>query len=196
MTTTTAQSFCIEVGIRPDRTDVLAARLADEAREAGWDLVCGLQTRKGYSFRIHGDEDAARRLADELLSDRVMNTVRVYRPSDDPRGESERRLEVVRRPGVMDPAAQSIQRAATSLGLAVEDVRSWQLYMLPNGTGWAGDQLERVAEHADGLRVADVTRLYTTEAGNEDLLQRAVSVAALPESWRGYFEDQLEKLRG
>jgi MOSC domain-containing protein YiiM len=59
----------------------------------------------------------------------------------------------------------------------------------------AGDQLERLAEHPDGLSVADVTRLYTTEKTNVDLLRKAISVLALPESWRGYFEHQLEKLR-
>ena len=42
---------------RPDRTDVLAARLAREAREAGWDQAGSLQTAKGYSLRIEGDQD-------------------------------------------------------------------------------------------------------------------------------------------
>jgi phosphoribosylformylglycinamidine synthase len=143
LTTTTAQSFCIEVGIRADRTDVLAARLRDEAREAGWDLGTGLATRKGYAFRLEGDEADARRLAEELLSDPVMNTVRIYRPEDDPREGAGRRLEVVRRPGVMDPTAQSIERAATSLGLAVHDIRSWQIYVLPEGALGDDDTVER-----------------------------------------------------
>ena len=59
----------------------------------------------------------------------------------------------------------------------------------------AGDHLERIAEHPAGLRVADVTRLYTTEKTNEALLRKAISVAVLPSSWRGYFEHQLERLR-
>ncbi len=58
-----------------------------------------------------------------------------------------------------------------------------------------GDHLKRVAEQPAGLRVADVTRLYTTERANEALLRKATSVEALPESWRGYFEHQLERLR-
>ena len=60
----------------------------------------------------------------------------------------------------------------------------------------AGDSLERVFEHPEQLRVADVTRLYSTEKTNEALLQKASSVEALPMSWRGYFEHQLEKIRG
>jgi MOSC domain-containing protein YiiM len=59
----------------------------------------------------------------------------------------------------------------------------------------AGDHLERVAEHPDRLRVADVTRLYTTEKTNEALLRRAAAVSALPEAWRAHFQHQLEELR-
>ncbi len=60
----------------------------------------------------------------------------------------------------------------------------------------AGDTVELLSEHPDGLSVADVTSLYTTERGNVELLKKALSVAALPESWSGYFEHQLERLEG
>ncbi len=58
-----------------------------------------------------------------------------------------------------------------------------------------GDVLERLSKHPDGLSVADVTSLYTTERGNVALLKKAISVAALPDSWTGYFEHQLERLQ-
>ncbi len=58
----------------------------------------------------------------------------------------------------------------------------------------AGDAIELLSKHPDGLAVADVTSLYTTERGNIALLKKAISVAALPESWSGYFEHQLERL--
>jgi MOSC domain-containing protein YiiM len=58
----------------------------------------------------------------------------------------------------------------------------------------AGDTLELLSKHPDGLSVADVTSLYTTERGNIALLKKAISVTALPESWTGYFEHQLERL--
>ena len=67
--------------------------------------------------------------------------------------------------------------------------------VVEEGTIRAGDTLERVAEHPDGLRVAEVTSLYTTERGNEALLRKAISVKALPESWGSYFEHQLERLQ-
>ena len=67
--------------------------------------------------------------------------------------------------------------------------------VVEEGTVQAGDHLDRVAEHPDELRVADVTRLYTTERTNDTLLRKAISVEALPESWRGYFEHQLARLQ-
>ena len=60
----------------------------------------------------------------------------------------------------------------------------------------AGDTLERLSKHPDGLSVADVTSLYTTERGNVALLKRAIAATALPDSWTGYFEHQLERLEG
>ena len=67
--------------------------------------------------------------------------------------------------------------------------------VVDEGVVQTGDHLERVAEHPDGLRVADVTRLYTTEKTNEELLRKAISTQTLPAIWRGYFEHQLEKFR-
>jgi MOSC domain-containing protein YiiM len=55
----------------------------------------------------------------------------------------------------------------------------------------AGDGMEALAKHPDGLAVADVTRLYTSEKGNAALLKKAISVTALPESWRTFFTRQL-----
>jgi MOSC domain-containing protein YiiM len=66
--------------------------------------------------------------------------------------------------------------------------------VVEEGLVQSGDQIECVVKHHDGLRIADVTRLYTTDKTNEALLRRAVSVDALPESWRGRFEQQLKKL--
>ena len=66
--------------------------------------------------------------------------------------------------------------------------------VVEEGEVQAGDALELLSRHPDGLAVADVTRLYTTERGNIALLKKAISVTALPDSWSGYFEHQLERL--
>ncbi len=66
--------------------------------------------------------------------------------------------------------------------------------VVEEGEVQAGDALELLSKHPEGLTVADVTSLYTTERGNIALLKKAISVTALPDSWSGYFEHQLERL--
>ena len=66
--------------------------------------------------------------------------------------------------------------------------------VVEEGSLQADDELEPLSRHPDRLAVADVTRLYTTERSNVDLLRRAIAVSALPESWSSFFAHQLEKL--
>jgi len=55
----------------------------------------------------------------------------------------------------------------------------------------AGDGIERVARDERGLTVADVVRLYTLDAPNQTLLERASRHPALPAGWRDYFRKRL-----
>ena len=66
--------------------------------------------------------------------------------------------------------------------------------VLKEGDVGAGDSIEFISRDANELKVAGVTRLYLD--GQDDLegLQRALRVDALPESWKTYFENRLEKL--
>ncbi|MGO9463898.1 MAG: MOSC domain-containing protein [Isosphaeraceae bacterium] len=55
----------------------------------------------------------------------------------------------------------------------------------------AGDAIEPVGQTDEGLSVAEVVRLYTVDAENQELLRRATRSSALPESWRDYFRKRL-----
>jgi MOSC domain-containing protein YiiM len=66
--------------------------------------------------------------------------------------------------------------------------------VLQEGEVGAGDQIEVIQKNKNGVRVSDITRLYVSDKHNVELLRRAVEVEALPESWRGYFRKQLQKL--
>ena len=68
--------------------------------------------------------------------------------------------------------------------------------VVEEGEVQAGDALELLSKHPDALSVADVTSLYTTDRGNVAFLKKAIAASALPESWTGYFEHQLERLEG
>jgi len=66
--------------------------------------------------------------------------------------------------------------------------------VLQEGEVGVGDPIELIERSKDNLRVSDVTALYTHEKHNVGLLRRAIDVAALPESWRSYFQHRLAKL--
>jgi MOSC domain-containing protein YiiM len=68
------------------------------------------------------------------------------------------------------------------------------LAVLQEGEVTAGDRFELVKKNEKNVRVSDITRLYTSEKHNLDLLRRAIEVEELPEGWRSYFQDQIEKL--
>ncbi|HVF90367.1 MAG TPA: MOSC domain-containing protein [Blastocatellia bacterium] len=59
--------------------------------------------------------------------------------------------------------------------------------VLEEGDVGAEDEIELLYRDANNVTVADITRLYTDRKSDAALLERAVRVEALPESWRDYF---------
>jgi len=78
----------------------------------------------------------------------------------------------------------------------VSERSGFYLAVLKEGEVGAGDKFEPLARDANNVRVSDITRLYTRDKHNAALLRRVIAVDALPESWRGYFQHELEKLTG
>jgi MOSC domain-containing protein YiiM len=68
--------------------------------------------------------------------------------------------------------------------------------VLQEGEVDVGDSFELIERNKDSFRLSDVTALYTHEKHNVGLLRRAIEVAALPESWKSYFQHRLAKLTG
>lgn len=62
--------------------------------------------------------------------------------------------------------------------------------VLQEGEVGVGDTLELVSRDDNNITVADITQLYTHEQTSPELLHRAAQLAALPESWRDYFQQQ------
>ena len=56
--------------------------------------------------------------------------------------------------------------------------------------------MELIGQEQQQISVADITRLYAFEKEDLKSLRRAIKVEALPESWKGYFQHQLEKQIG
>ena len=69
------------------------------------------------------------------------------------------------------------------------------LAVLKEGTVEVGDQIELLSKDTNDITIADITRLYAFEKDDKDTLERVVQLKALSDSWRGYFQDQLDKFR-
>jgi MOSC domain-containing protein YiiM len=65
--------------------------------------------------------------------------------------------------------------------------------VLKEGEVKAGDEIELISRDENKITVADITRLYAFEKHDLATLRRAVKLSALSESWRQYFERQIEK---
>ncbi len=68
--------------------------------------------------------------------------------------------------------------------------------VIREGTVGAGDDVKLIGREQQEISVADITRLYAFDKGDVKSLRRAIQVEALPESWKGYFQHQLEKQTG
>src|SRR5262249_22274079 len=119
-----------EVEIRPKLQDVERQRVCAE-----YDLLTGsrngtapiVATARGYLLEGDLPREQAQQLVDELLLDPLVETARLRELG---RAEAEPALTVLLKPGVMDPAAQSVLAAADDLGLRLETVRTFRRYFV------------------------------------------------------------------
>jgi MOSC domain-containing protein YiiM len=61
----------------------------------------------------------------------------------------------------------------------------------------AGDEVTLIGRDENNVAVPDITRLYVSKRyspAEVETLRRATRVEALPESWRSYFLERLQKL--
>jgi MOSC domain-containing protein YiiM len=66
--------------------------------------------------------------------------------------------------------------------------------VLEEGEVGVGDAIEPIERSASDVTIVDIVRLYSSDPYNTALLKRAVATEALPESWREYFSERLEKI--
>jgi MOSC domain-containing protein YiiM len=65
--------------------------------------------------------------------------------------------------------------------------------VIKEGIVGVGDSIELIGREQQEISVADITRLYAFDKGDLKTMRRAIEVKALPESWKGYFQHQLDK---
>ena len=66
--------------------------------------------------------------------------------------------------------------------------------VLREGQIGAGDKMEFLSRDEDHVTIADITRLYAFDKADIAGMRRAVEVKALPESWRQYFRERIDKV--
>jgi MOSC domain-containing protein YiiM len=64
--------------------------------------------------------------------------------------------------------------------------------VLKEGEVGVDDEFELVYKNDSGVTVVDVTRLFSSDKQNVDLLRRAIATEALPDNWRDYFRKRIE----
>jgi MOSC domain-containing protein YiiM len=72
------------------------------------------------------------------------------------------------------------------------------LAVTSEGEVGAGDEIKVISRDANAVPVSEITRLYVLKRwGTEELasLRRALQVAALPEDWKGYFGERMQKMK-
>jgi len=66
--------------------------------------------------------------------------------------------------------------------------------VLKEGNVTAGAAIELLSRDESNIAISDITRLYAFEKDDLETLRRVVQLKALSESWREYFQKQIEKL--
>jgi MOSC domain-containing protein YiiM len=66
--------------------------------------------------------------------------------------------------------------------------------VLREGEIGAGDAIHFLNRADHGVRVADITRLYAFDRSDTAGMRRAAEIKSLPESWRSYFRERIERL--
>lgn len=121
---------------QPDRTAQSVTTMAsDLGLLAAWGLTDRFPVRAAHGYLVQGAKLGAEqieRIARELLADAVVEST-VVAPVGDPslakapEGFSQL-VYVLLKPGVMDPVAQSAQRAIADMGLEADEVRTFHKY--------------------------------------------------------------------
>ena len=140
----------IDIYPAEDQVDREGGRTSEEIQELG--LGEQVDVIFARSFLVQGDFDRADavRLADTLLSDAVTERTVVAIAGQDtlnePPGSNSRLVNVLPKPGVMDPVAASTIGAATDAGIDVSAVRTMRKYWLDDSID--DDALESICKRA------------------------------------------------
>ena len=134
-TATLPDAWRVECFRRSTADDPDGAQLPAAARELGIESLESARLGRGVLLPADLAREAVERITAELLADPLLDEVRLTAPGHAPAvPDGVRRVLVARKPGVMDPVAQTILETIARVGLArldpaacISTFRAWEL---------------------------------------------------------------------
>ncbi len=120
----------IEVALKPELPDPAGAAVVSDFADLGVRGVEDVRTVRVYLLKGDINADDAARAARGLSCDPVVEVFAVDRPVLDEDAGDLQAVEVIRRPGVMDPVRQSALKALADLRIPVADLRMSRRYLM------------------------------------------------------------------
>ncbi len=158
----------VEVRTRPGLPDAGAKKVTAEVRRLLGRDDLEVEVARGYSLGFRPGElpaaETTRERLHAVLADPVLHGSQVLRADDPvpPAPTGSRRLDVLRRPGVMDPTADSVKRALTTAGVPVHSVRTYRSFLVRGAA--TDDELRRVGEQLLANLLIEEVRLDPRQA--------------------------------
>jgi phosphoribosylformylglycinamidine synthase II len=125
--------YRIEIGLRPDLVDASGVSLRQDLLEAGLGRVREVLAVRVYIVEAEITKEQAEEAAHELFVDKVAERCAVDAPLLDESAADLVALEIVRKPGVMDPVEQSALRGLSLLGIEARSVRTARRVLIHSG---------------------------------------------------------------
>ncbi|MFH0946484.1 MAG: phosphoribosylformylglycinamidine synthase subunit PurL [Planctomycetota bacterium] len=124
--------FRIEVQVREGLSDARGNAARDELTGAGLTQVRSVRSILGYAISLTGGRSEVERVAERVLTDPVAEKHAVLEASELARLPPgfQHRVDVVKKPGVMDPAADGVMRAVRAAGVTILAAHTYQAYLI------------------------------------------------------------------
>src|SRR4051794_26024575 len=125
--------YRIEVGPRENLPDLPGNGVVAELKLLNAALPKAVRTARLYWLDAEIDAAAAATIAHDLLADPIVDQVTVNAPLSYAAGDATavaHSIEVIRKPGVMDPVLASIDKALKDRGVAAKQIATGRKYTL------------------------------------------------------------------
>ncbi len=118
----------VEVSTRPDLLDPVGEEVGASIGDLGLTGVEAVTFTRVFFLEGDLEEPQVTRIAQELLADPVADVFQVLVAQTDSEQEEPLTIEVIRKPGVMDPVEESTRLAVADLGLSLRAVKTVRRY--------------------------------------------------------------------